>query len=177
VTCCYLIPPYSTSASRQTVKKDCAHVAPLLPRPWISGNKHHTQPHSFLHHIRPSELKEAEAFSPMTVFSHWRVKLLTLILIWTPISSHGITVTVPLTAPASAPLLSRSLVSFSIEQDKWADWVGQGAGNPFFFNTLDNLKQLTGEPARIRIGANSEDRTNFNPSVQVWLYFSSESRK
>ena len=109
----------------------------------------------------------------MTAFSSWRVKLLMLILIWTPISVQGITVTIPLTAPASAPLLSRSLVSFSIEQDRWGDWVGQVAGNPFFFNTLNNLKQLTGEPARIRIGADSEDRTNYNPWVQVRLCFSS----
>ena len=113
----------------------------------------------------------------MTVISPWGVKLFTLILIWTPISVQGITVKVPLTAPVLAPLLSRSLVSFSIEQDRWDDWVGQGAGNPFFFNTLDNLKQLTGEPARIRIGADSEDRTNFNPSVQVRLYSSSGRRK
>ena len=111
---------------------------------------------------------------PSDMFSPWRV--LTLLLI-TSISVKGITVTGPMTAPASAPLLSRSLVSFSIEQDRWGDWVGQGAGNPFFFNTLDNLKQLTGEPARIRIGADSEDRTNFNPSVQVWLYFSSGNKR
>lgn len=103
----------------------------------------------------------------MTVFSPWRMKLLTLILTWIPVSVQGLTVTVPLTGPASAPLLSRSLVSFSIEQDRWGDWVGQGAGNSFFFNTLNNLKQLTGEAARIRIGADSEDRTNFNPSVQL----------
>jgi hypothetical protein len=45
--------------------------------------------------------------------------------------------------------------------------MGQSPGNPFFLNTLNNLKALTGEPARIRIGGNSEDRTNFNPSVQV----------
>lgn len=128
---------------------------------------------------RPSELGEGgQGVLTMTMFSPWRVKLLTLIiLIWTSMSVQGITVTVPLTAPALAPLLSRSLVSFSIEQDRWSDWVGQGAGNPFFFNTLNNLKQLTGEPARIRIGANSEDRTNFNPSVQVRLCFSSRCRK
>ena len=106
----------------------------------------------------------------MIVFSLW---LLLLLLKWTPISAQGITVTLPLTAPSSAPLLSRSLVSFSIEQDRWVDWIGQGEGNQFFLNTLDNLKQLTGEPPRIRIGADSEDRTNFNPSVQVRLYISS----
>ncbi|KAF8485871.1 hypothetical protein DFH94DRAFT_708576 [Russula ochroleuca] len=103
----------------------------------------------------------------MVVFLLRRVKLLLLLLRWTPVSAQGGTVTVPLTAPASAPPLSRSLVSFSLEQDRWGDWIGQGAGNAFFLNTLNNLKQLTGEPARIRIGADSEDRTNFNPSVQL----------
>jgi hypothetical protein len=113
----------------------------------------------------------------MVLFSLWLATLFVLILKWTPISALGITVTVPLTAPSSAPLYSRSLVSFSIEQDRWTDWVGQGEGNPLFFNTLNNLKQLTGEPARIRIGADSEDRTNFDPSVQVWLCLSSVRRK
>jgi hypothetical protein len=150
--------------------------APIAEAVGIPGTQQHTQP------TRSSTTSSKSTFRgrsvlTMTVFSPWRVKLLTLILIWTPISVQGITVTVPLTAPASAPLLSRSLVSFSIEQDRWGDWVGQGAGNPFFFNTLDNLKQLTGEPARIRIGADSEDRTNFNPSVQVRLYFAFGRRK
>jgi hypothetical protein len=113
----------------------------------------------------------------MVLFLPWRVGLLLLILKWTPIFAHGITVTIPLTAPPSAPLLSRSLVSFSLEQDRWGDWVGQGEGNPFFFNTLNNLKQLTGEPARIRIGADSEDRTIFDPSVQVRLCLSSGRRQ
>jgi hypothetical protein len=114
----------------------------------------------------------------MVVFSLWHVKLLVLLVLeWTPVSAQGVTVTIPLTAPASAPPLSRSLVSFSLEQDRWGDWVGQGAGNPFFLNTLNNLKQLTGEPARIRIGADSEDRTNFNPSVQVRLCLSSRHKQ
>ncbi|KAH8994819.1 hypothetical protein EDB92DRAFT_1934109 [Lactarius akahatsu] len=55
-----------------------------------------------------------------------------------------------LTAPSSAQVLLRSLVS-----------------NTIFFNTLDNLRGLAGEPVVIRIGANSEDRTNFDPSVSV----------
>ncbi|KAF8900153.1 glycoside hydrolase family 79 protein [Gymnopilus junonius] len=78
----------------------------------------------------------------------------------------GISVTVPVAAPSTAPKVSQSLVSFSIEQDRWTDWVGTTSQNQFFFNTLDNLKQLTGEPPHIRIGADSEDRTNFNPNVQ-----------
>ncbi|KAI0293794.1 glycoside hydrolase family 79 protein [Russula brevipes] len=97
----------------------------------------------------------------------WRLKLLLLVLEWAPLSAQGITVAVPLTPPSSAPVISRSLISFSLEQDRWSEWIGQSPGNPFFLNTLNNLKALTGEPARIRIGGNSVDRTNFNPSVQV----------
>ncbi|KAE9403649.1 hypothetical protein BT96DRAFT_936280 [Gymnopus androsaceus JB14] len=39
------------------------------------------------------------------------------------------------------------------------------SGNQFFTNTLKNLKKLTGAPPGVRIGANSEDRTNFNEAV------------
>ena len=76
-------------------------------------------------------------------------------------------VTVPLVAPGNAQLVSRSLFSFSIEQDRWVDWIGQGPVNQFFFNTLKNLKDIVQEPPRVRIGADSEDRTTFNPQVQV----------
>ncbi|KAF8802474.1 glycoside hydrolase family 79 protein [Phlegmacium glaucopus] len=75
-------------------------------------------------------------------------------------------VPVSLTPPAAASPVSQSLLSFSIEQDRWTDWVGTTSRNDFFFNTLDNLQQLTGLPPQIRIGANSEDHTNFGDNVQ-----------
>lgn len=75
-------------------------------------------------------------------------------------------VSISLTAPATA-FVSQSLVSLSIEQDRWTDWAGNTSRNDFFFNTLDNLQQLTGLPPQIRIGANSEDHTNFGYNVQV----------
>ncbi|KDR78214.1 hypothetical protein GALMADRAFT_155191 [Galerina marginata CBS 339.88] len=77
-----------------------------------------------------------------------------------------ISVSVPVVAPSTAPTLSQSLVSLSIEQDRWTDYAGTTTQNQFFFNTLDNLRLLTGEPPRVRIGADSEDRTNFNRNVQ-----------
>jgi len=46
------------------------------------------------------------------------------------------------------------------------DWAGNTSRNSFFFNTLDNLVALTGYDPVLRIGADSEDRTTFNPSVQ-----------
>lgn len=83
--------------------------------------------------------------------------------------ASSVFVTTPTSAPASAPVISQSHVSFSIEQDRWVDWVGSGAQNrnQFFFNLLNNLKMITGEPARVRIGADSEDHTDFNSAIQV----------
>lgn len=79
----------------------------------------------------------------------------------------GLSVSIPLVAPPAAVRVSSSLFSFSIEQDRWTDWAGSTSRNQFLFNTLDNLGQLTGAPPRIRIGANSEDHTKFNPAIKV----------
>ncbi|KAF5327444.1 hypothetical protein D9619_004448 [Psilocybe cf. subviscida] len=73
-------------------------------------------------------------------------------------------------APSAAASISPSFLSFSIEQDRWTDWVGTTSRNDFFFNTLDNLRQLTGEPPQIRIGANSEDHTDFSPNVKAAIF-------
>ncbi|KAF9254975.1 hypothetical protein L218DRAFT_992089 [Marasmius fiardii PR-910] len=67
--------------------------------------------------------------------------------------------------PGGAVVVSPSLFSLSIEQDRLTDWVGLNSRNEFFFNTLDNLARITGEPPQIRIGANSVDRTNYNAGV------------
>ncbi|KAF8659043.1 hypothetical protein AX16_001916 [Volvariella volvacea WC 439] len=80
----------------------------------------------------------------------------------------GLEVPIPLTAPTGAQRVSGSFISLSIEQDRWTDWSGTTSRNEFFFNVLDNLKQITGEAPRIRVGANSQDRTNFNPGLQ-WV--------
>lgn len=77
-----------------------------------------------------------------------------------------VNVSIPLSS-TGAVQLSPSLASFSIEQDRWVDWAGMNAENPFFYNALDNLKQITGEPPWIRIGGDSEDHTNFNAQTQV----------
>lgn len=80
--------------------------------------------------------------------------------------SAGVEVSLSLSAPSSAPKLSPNLLSFSIEQDRWTDWSGTTSRNQFLYNALDNLKTLTGAPPNIRIGADSEDHTNFNPNVK-----------
>ncbi|KAF5359624.1 hypothetical protein D9756_003262 [Leucocoprinus leucothites] len=80
--------------------------------------------------------------------------------LWTTVN-----VTVPVNAPDGAVPVAPSLIGFSLEQDRWTDWVGLNSRNQFFFNVLENLKDLSGKPPFIRIGANSEDHTNYNPSI------------
>ncbi|TDL25602.1 glycoside hydrolase family 79 protein [Rickenella mellea] len=81
-------------------------------------------------------------------------------------NAQAVTVAVPLSVPSSAASLNPSLLSFSIEQDRWADWAGTTSKNGFFLNTLHNLEQRTGHAPSLRIGADSEDHTNFDPSVE-----------
>ncbi|KAL9714254.1 hypothetical protein Ac2012v2_002564 [Leucoagaricus gongylophorus] len=76
-----------------------------------------------------------------------------------------VNITVSVTAPVAATQVAPSLIGLSVEQDRWTDWVGLSNQNQFFLNVLENLKDLSGEPPYIRIGGNSEDNTNFNPSV------------
>lgn len=83
--------------------------------------------------------------------------------------TFGLDVSIPTAPIPRAAKISPSFVSFSIEQDRWTDWVGLTSTNQFFINTLENLKDLTGVPPQIRIGANSEDHTNFNPCAHVRL--------
>ncbi|KAJ7770651.1 ricin B lectin domain-containing protein [Mycena metata] len=76
----------------------------------------------------------------------------------------GNSVSIPITA-GSATAVTGNLLSLSIEQDRWLDWSGNSTANTFFFNCLDNIVEITGLPPKIRIGADSEDHTNFNPNV------------
>ncbi|KAJ7903723.1 glycoside hydrolase family 79 protein [Mycena olivaceomarginata] len=78
----------------------------------------------------------------------------------------ALTVTISSSPGTSAPYISKSLISLSIEQDRWPDWAGTSSKNEFFIQTLNNLKSITGAPPDIRIGANSEDKTNFAYDVQ-----------
>ncbi|KDQ53124.1 glycoside hydrolase family 79 protein [Jaapia argillacea MUCL 33604] len=81
-------------------------------------------------------------------------------------SASAFYVPVPVVAPAGAPIISPSLISFSIEQDRWPEWVGTTTPNQYFYNLLDNLNILSGSYPWIRIGANSEDHTKYDPSVE-----------
>ncbi|KAG6812433.1 hypothetical protein H0H92_002899 [Tricholoma furcatifolium] len=71
-------------------------------------------------------------------------------------------VSIPLLSNSSSPCVSPSLISLSIEFDRFPDWAGNTSRNEFFYNTLDNLKQITGQLPHIRIGGNTEDKTNFS---------------
>ncbi|KAF5364760.1 hypothetical protein D9758_009299 [Tetrapyrgos nigripes] len=91
-----------------------------------------------------------------------------LVFSFTAALSRAVTVNIPFSAPDGAPIVSGSLFSLSLEQDRWLDWVGTTSTgrNDFFFNTLDNLIQISGEAPQIRIGADSEDHTDFGVGVK-----------
>ncbi|EIW84140.1 glycoside hydrolase family 79 protein [Coniophora puteana RWD-64-598 SS2] len=79
---------------------------------------------------------------------------------------YALNVSLPYTAPPTAALLSPALVSFSIEQDRWVDWAGTEAPNDFFNTVLENIQNITGQLPWIRIGADSEDHTDFSYNLE-----------
>ena len=82
-------------------------------------------------------------------------------------SVAAVNVTVPRSVPSGAQTLSPTLLSFSIEQDNWPDWVGTDSPNNFTTAALHNFAALTGTPPNIRVGANSEDKTVWSPTVTI----------
>ncbi|OCH91400.1 glycoside hydrolase family 79 protein [Obba rivulosa] len=76
-------------------------------------------------------------------------------------------VTVPFFAPYNSNLLSPTLLSFSIEQDRWPDWAGVSERNEFTYKALQNYQALTGQPPNIRVGADSADHTIWSPDVSI----------
>ncbi|KNZ72100.1 hypothetical protein J132_04381 [Termitomyces sp. J132] len=93
-------------------------------------------------------------------------KFLFFAVIVSRISAFNVSISIPPRAAINAPRVLPSLISLSIELDRWTDWAGTTSRNEFFFNTLDNLRQLTGQPPNIRIGGNTEDHTNFHQDVE-----------
>ncbi|KAF7327593.1 Glycoside hydrolase family 79 protein [Mycena kentingensis (nom. inval.)] len=79
--------------------------------------------------------------------------------------ASAVSVSVPLVPPTDTPIVSRNLLSLSIEQDRWLDWSGTTTPNTYFLNLLNNIAALTGVGPHIRIGADSEDHTAYNPNV------------
>ncbi|KDR81787.1 hypothetical protein GALMADRAFT_221653 [Galerina marginata CBS 339.88] len=77
-----------------------------------------------------------------------------------------VTATVAVAAPSAAPTIAPDLVSLSIELDRWTDWSGTTSRNAFTFNALNNLGQITGAPPRLRIGGDTEDRTDWSPTMK-----------
>ncbi|KAI0751852.1 glycoside hydrolase family 79 protein [Daedaleopsis nitida] len=93
-----------------------------------------------------------------------RFWLAALILNLAGCSVSAVTVSIPIAAPNGSEPLSSTLVSFSLEQDRWPDWTGVDARNDFTYNALSNYAALTGKPPNIRVGANSEDHTTWSPT-------------
>ncbi|RDX48501.1 glycoside hydrolase family 79 protein [Lentinus brumalis] len=81
--------------------------------------------------------------------------------------SSAVNVSLPLSPPSGSHSLARTLVSFSLEQDRWPDWSGVHSRNEFTNRALENYAELTGEPPKIRVGADSEDHTFWSPTVTI----------
>lgn len=54
----------------------------------------------------------------------------------------------------------------------YIDWAGINSRNQFTYNGLSNYAKNTGQPPKIRVGADSEDRTIFNSTVDVSAFLS-----
>ena len=83
------------------------------------------------------------------------------------LASCQVTVNIPQTPGDDAVNVPSDYVCLSLESDRLNDWMEttSGSRNDFFYNTLDNLRELSGAPPRIRIGANSADNTFFGGNV------------
>lgn len=79
----------------------------------------------------------------------------------------AVNVSIPVVAPTKSQPLASTLLSFSIEQDNWPDWSGIDARNEFTYSALQNFARLTGQPPKLRVGADSEDHTVWSPTVTV----------
>ena len=99
--------------------------------------------------------------------ANWVVVYVFAIVLAGVLCSADINTTIPILVPPSSQPLSQNLLSFSIEQDRWPDWTGISARNEFTHSALIQYASLTGKPTRIRVGANSEDRTVWSPTVTV----------
>ncbi|KAH9949137.1 glycoside hydrolase family 79 protein [Amylocystis lapponica] len=84
-------------------------------------------------------------------------------------AAHVSTVLVPVPpfAPTNTQPLWSTLLSFSIEQDRWPDWAGIDSRNEFTYNALQRLGSLTGSPPKLRVGADSEDHTVWSPTMTI----------
>lgn len=83
------------------------------------------------------------------------------------VGAWNISVDVPVVAPTKSLPLASTLLSFSIEQDNWPDWSGIDERNEFTYSALSTYARLTGQPPKIRVGADSEDHTVWSPTVTV----------
>lgn len=115
----------------------------------------------------PCPIKVAHLVMPVVQTNAMLSTIILSYIVSVTFQACAINVFIPLTAPTNSSSISPSHISFSIEQDRWTDWPGATTKNEFVSNALNNLASLAGEPPRLRIGADSEDRTNFQPGLKV----------
>ena len=115
---------------------------------------------------------EPTGFVPADIYLLFAMHLSPLLLtaaalVFQVLGVSAVNVSVPVSSPSDSQTLARTLVSFSIEQDRWPEWSGVDARNDFTYSALTTLGQLTGEPPKLRVGADSEDHTFWSPTVTI----------
>ncbi|KAH9928926.1 glycoside hydrolase family 79 protein [Fomitopsis serialis] len=83
------------------------------------------------------------------------------------VNAANVSVDVPVLQPTKSLPLASTLLSFSIEQDNWPEWSGIDERNEFTYSALTTYANLTGQPPKLRVGADSEDHTVWSPTVTI----------
>lgn len=110
----------------------------------------------------------AAVFGPMRVQSRCSALLVASAVVAAPgTATTTVSVDVPIQVPSNSAPLASTLLSFSIEQDRWPDWSGIDERNEFTYSALETYANLTGQPPKIRVGGDSEDNTAWSPTVTV----------
>ena len=111
---------------------------------------------------------------PTVIFTSMRSQARCSVLLATAAASVAIvaaatnvSVDVPAQAPSKSVPLASTLLSFSLEQDRWPDWAEIDERNEFTYSALKTYADLTGQPPKIRVGGDSEDNTAWSPTVTV----------
>lgn len=72
-----------------------------------------------------------------------------------PVSSISLAIPAkPPAYPTGLPINS-AYISFSIEADRWPEWVGAETPNTYFLTLVNNLYNITGKAPDFRLGADT----------------------
>ncbi|CAO3674026.1 unnamed protein product [Umbelopsis ramanniana] len=84
------------------------------------------------------------------------------------VAGQNVSISLPTTQPSNSTLLDQRLCSMSLEFQSLEYYAGElGHPNQFTHNVIQNIVQRVGLPPAMRIGGNTQDRTYFDPSVDI----------